>query len=265
MISQQEIDNATASLADTEAQILAAKAALDTATLNLSYTQIRSPLDGVAGLALVRVGNLVGQDGPTLLTTVSQTDPIRINFSLSEVDYVRYPDRFRHLEARNLAWAKKQLASLEAGGVAEGGDPGIEIVLADGSTYPHRGVIVTANRQIDATTGTIQVQALAANPDGLLRPGQYAHVRIRRTEAGHDALVVPEKALISVQGAYSVAVVGPDDKVQLRKVELGPASHGEQIILKGVAEGDRIVVDGVQKVSDGALVVPKPVPEPAAR
>jgi membrane fusion protein (multidrug efflux system) len=261
MISQQDIDNATANLADTEAQILAAQAALDTSNLNLSYTQIHAPIDGVAGLALVRIGNLVGQDGPTLLTTVSQTDPIRVNFALSEVDYVRYPERFRNLESRNLAWAKKQIASLEAGGTAEGGDPGVELVLADGSVYPHRGVIVTANRQIDASTGTIQVQALAANPDGLLRPGQYAHARIRRTEGGHDVLVVPEKALISVQGAYSVAVVGPDNKVTLHKVELGPASHGAQIILKGVSEGDSVVVDGVQKVSDGAVVVPKPVPE----
>jgi membrane fusion protein (multidrug efflux system) len=263
MISQQDLDNATASLADTEAQITAAQAAVDTAGLNLSYTQIRSPIEGVAGLALVRVGNLVGQDGPTLLTTVSQTDPIRINFSLSEVEYVRHPERFKHLETRDLAWAKKQLASLDAGGTAEGGDPGVELVLADGSVYPHRGVIVTANRQIDASTGTLQVQALTANPDGLLRPGQYGRARIRRTDAGHDELVVPEKALISVQGAFSLAIVGPDNKVQLRKVELGPSSRGQQIVTKGVAEGDRVVVEGVQKVSDGATVDPKPVPETA--
>jgi membrane fusion protein (multidrug efflux system) len=261
MISQQDLDNATASLADTEAQIAAAQAALETSSLNLSYTQIKSPIEGVAGLALVRVGNLVGQDGPTLLTTVSQTDPIRVNFSLSEVDYVRHPERFRHLETRDLAWAKKQLAALDAGETAESGDPGVDLVLADGSVYAHKGIIVTTNRQIDASTGTIQVQALAANPDGLLRPGQYARARIRRTEAGHDELVVPERALISVQGTYSVAVVGPDNKVQLRKVELGPASHGMQILAKGVAEGDRIVVDGVQKVSDGATVDPKPAPE----
>jgi membrane fusion protein (multidrug efflux system) len=266
MISQQDLDNATAGLADTEAQVAASEAALQTAALNLSYTQIRAPIEGVAGLALVRVGNLVGQDGPTLLTTVSQTDPIRINFSISEVDYVRHPERFRHMETRDLAWARKQLAGLDSGGTAEGGDPGVEIALADGSVYPHRGVIVTANRQIDASTGTIQVQALAANPEGLLRPGQYARARIRRAEAGRDELVVPEKALISVQGAYSVAVVGPDNKVQLRKVELGPSSHGVQIISKGLAEGDRIVVDGVQKASDGALVDPRPAPEasPAA-
>jgi membrane fusion protein (multidrug efflux system) len=263
MISQQDLDNATAGLADTDAQIAAAQAALDTASLNLSYTQIRSPIDGVAGLALVRVGNLVGQDGPTLLTTVSQTDPIRINFALSEVDYVRHPERFRHIEVRDLGWARKQLAALEAGKTAEGGDPGVELVLADGSVYPHRGVIVTTNRQIDASTGTIQVQALASNPDGLLRPGQYGRVRIRQGEAGHDELVVPERALISVQGTYSIAVVGADNKVQLRKVELGPASHGVQILAKGAAEGDRVVVDGVQKVSDGAQVDPRPAPESA--
>jgi len=264
MISKQDLDNAAASLADSEAQIASAQAALQTASLNLSYTQIKSPIEGVAGLALVRIGNLVGQDGPTLLTTVSQTDPIRLNFAISEVDYVKYPDRFRHLESRDLAWAKKQLAALDAGGKAEGGDPGVEIALADGSVYPHRGVIVTANRQIDATTGTIQVQALAGNPDGLLRPGQYARARIRRSEAGHDELVVPEKALIAVQGQYSVAVVGPDNKVQLRKVELGPAAKGTQIIAKGLVEGERIVVDGVQKVSDGAVVDPRPPPPEGA-
>jgi membrane fusion protein (multidrug efflux system) len=170
-----------------------------------------------------------------------------------------------HLEKRDLAWAKKQTAALESGGAAEGGDPGVELVLADGSVYPHRGVIVTVNRQIDPTTGTIQVQALAPNPDGLLRPGQYARARIRRTEAGHDELVVPERALISVQGTYSLAVVGPDNKVQLRKVELGPASKGLQIITKGVAEGDRIVVDGVQKVTDGATVDPRPLPVETAK
>jgi membrane fusion protein (multidrug efflux system) len=261
MISRQDLDNATAALADTEAQINSAQAALDSANLNLSYTQMRSPLEGIAGLALVRVGNLVGQDGPTLLTTVSQTDPIRINFSLSEVDYVRHPERFRHLEVRDLAWAKKQIEALDSGGLVEGGDPGIELVLADGSLYGHQGVIVTVNRQIDPSTGTLQVQALAGNPDGFLRPGQYAHARIRETDAGRDQLVVAERALISVQGAYSVAVVGPDNKVQLRKVELGPAAHGVQIIKNGVAEGERVVVDGVQKVSDGALVDPKPAPE----
>jgi membrane fusion protein (multidrug efflux system) len=264
MLSQQDLDNATANLADTDGQLQAAQAQLDQAALNLSYTQVKSPLDGVAGLALIRVGNLVGQDGPTLLTTVSQLDPIRINFPMSEADYIRYRDRLSHLEQRDLAWARKQFAKLESGGVADEGDTGVELVLADGSNYPHRGVIVTANRQIDASTGTIQIQALIPNTDGALRPGAYGQVRIKRRDAGHDVLVVPEKALVSVQGAYSVGVVGPDNKVQLRRVELGPSVQGLRVVTSGIAEGDKIVVDGVQKISDGALVDPKPAPPPAA-
>ena len=157
-----------------------------------------------------------------------------------------------------------RLAKLESSGVTDEGDTGVELVLADGSTYAHRGVIVTANRQIDATTGTIQIQALIPNADGALRPGAYGQVRIKRRDAGHDVLVVPEKALVSVQGAYSVGVVGPDNKVQMRRVELGPSVQGLRVVTSGIAEGDKIVVDGVQKISDGALVDPKPAPPPTA-
>ncbi|HEY4119817.1 MAG TPA: efflux RND transporter periplasmic adaptor subunit, partial [Byssovorax sp.] len=207
-LSQQDLDNAKAALDDANGQVQAAQAALDQASLNLSYTQIRSPITGVAGVAQVRVGNLVGQDGPTLLATVSQTDPIRVNFPLSEIDYVRYPERFKHMEARDLAWAKAQFAKLDQGQPADGGDPGVELVLSDDSTFPHRGVIVSINRQIDASTGTIQMQALVPNADGLLRPGQFGKVRIRRGNEGQNVLAVPEKALVSVQGSYSLAVVG---------------------------------------------------------
>jgi membrane fusion protein (multidrug efflux system) len=259
MVSQQDIDNAAANLADADGQVQAAEAQLQQAELNLSYTQSRAPIDGVAGLALVRVGNLVGQDSPTLLTTVSQIDPIRVNFPMSEVDFVKYPDRFKQLDARDLAWARRQFSTLD-GGKSEAGAAGVEIVLTDGSVYPHRGVIVTTNRQIDPSTGTIQIQALLPNPDGNLRPGQYGRVRIRRPEAGHDVLVVPEKALIPMQGTYSVGVVGPDDKVQLRRVDVGPSVQGLRVIEKGVVEGERIVVEGVQKIGDGAVVVPKPAP-----
>jgi membrane fusion protein (multidrug efflux system) len=263
MFSQQDLDNAVANLADADGQLQAAQAQLDQAALNLSYTQVASPIDGVAGLALVRVGNLVGQDGPTLLTTVSQLDPIRVNFPMSEGDYIKYRDRLGNMAKRDLAWAKKEFVKLEAGDVTDEGDPGVELVLADGSTYGHRGVIVTANRQIDSSTGTIQIQALLPNSDGALRPGAYGQVRIKRRDAGKDSLVVPEKALVSVQGTYSLGVVGPDSKVQLRRVEVGPSVKGMRVILSGVAEGDQVVVDGVQKISDGALVDAKPAP-PAA-
>jgi membrane fusion protein (multidrug efflux system) len=261
MLSQQDLDNATAYLADTDGQLQAARAQLEQATLNLSYTQVVSPVDGVAGLALVRAGNLVGQDGPTLLTTVSQLDPIRVNFPMSEGDYIRYSDHLGDLDRRDLAWARRQFAKLEAGGETADGEAGVELVLANGRAYAHRGVIVAANRQIDSSTGTIQIQALVPNADGALRPGAYGRVRIKRADAGRDSLVVPEKALVSVQGAYSVCVVGADNKAQLHRVELGQSSNGFRVITSGIAEGDRVVCDGVQKVSDGLLVDPKPAPE----
>jgi membrane fusion protein (multidrug efflux system) len=264
LVSTQIVDNAVAQAADSNGQVLSAQASLRQAQLNLSYTQVHAPVSGVAGLALVRVGNLVGQDGPTLLTTVSQLDPIRVNFPMSEIDYVRFPNRLKNLGGRDIAWAKKQFPKLDAKQNAEGDDPGLELILADGSVYPHKGVLVTANRQVDASTGTIQLQALFPNADDALRPGQYGRVRIQREDQGKASLVVPEKALINVQGSYSVAVVGADHKVKLRAVELGPPAQGMRIVLKGVNEGESIVVDGVQKATDDALVNPKPAPAPLA-
>ena len=261
-LSQQDLDTATANVADADGQVQAAKAQLDQAVLNLSYTQVTSPIDGVAGLALVRIGNLVGQDGPTLLTTVSHLDPIRVNFPMSESDYTRYRALLAHLEKRDLVWAKQQFGKLDARGATDDGDPGVQLVLADGSTYGHRGVIVTANRQIDTSTGTIQIQALVPNADGALRPGAYGQVRIKRTDEGKGVLVVPERALVSVQGTYSIGVVGPDSKVHLKRVELGATSRGLRVVTSGVAEGDSIVVDGVQKITEGAVVDAKPAPPP---
>jgi membrane fusion protein (multidrug efflux system) len=263
VISQQELDDAAASAHDADGQVEAARAQLQQALLDLSYTQIRSPVSGVAGLALVRLGNLVGQGDPTLLTTVSQLDPMRVNFPIAEADYVKAPDRFKKLGERDLAWARAQFEKLDHGGTAEG-DPGIELVLSDTSTYAHKGVLVAANRQIDPTTGTLQVQALFPNAEGVLRPGQYGHVRMRRTDAGQGAVVVPEKALVQVQGTYSVAVVGKDDHVQVRHIEVGPTSGTLRVVSSGLTVGERVVVEGLQKANDGALVAPQPAPEPSA-
>lgn len=259
-VPPQDVDNATAALKDAEGQVRAARAALEQAELNLSYTQVRSPIDGIAGIALVRIGNLVGKNEPTLLTTVSQIDPVRANFTMSEVDYVRFPDRLKHYEGRDLPWAKAQFKKLERG-LADGDDPGVELVLADDSTYAHRGVVVTADRQIDTATGTIQLQALFPNPDGALRPGQFVRVRSKRPDEGRAVLVVPERALIPVQGAYSVGVVGADSKVSLRKVTVGPSAGGRRIVESGVSEGDKVVVDGVQKIRDGVVVHAEPAQE----
>ncbi len=260
-LSQQDLDNAKAALADAAGQVQAAQAQLDQANLNLSYTDVRSPINGVAGVAQVRVGNLVGQDQPTLLATVSQTDPIRVNFPLSEIDYVRYPERFKDMDRRDLAWAKKEFARLDRPEGAD--DPGaVQLLLSDGSTFPHRGVIVSVNRNIDATTGTIQMQALFPNSDALLRPGQYGRVRLKRGNEGTGVLAVSEKALVSTQGQYSLALVTPDNKVALKHVELGAGAAGYRVVTSGAREGDRIVVDGVAKVTDGMVVDPKPQSDP---
>jgi len=256
-ISQQILDTGKATFDDADGQVHGAEAALQQATLNLSYTNIRSPVDGVAGVAQVRVGNLVGQSDPTLLATVSQTDPMRVTFPLSELEYVNSPERFQNLEKRDLAWAKGEMAKLDRDLNAKS-DAAVELVLVNGAVFPHRAVIVAVSRNIDATTGTIQIEALVSNADLTLRPGQYGRVRIPRHREGHDVLSVPEKALIAVQGNYSVAVVGPENKVALKHVELGASAGGQRVVTSGIQQGDRIVVEGTTRATDGALVAPHP-------
>ncbi|MEA2699556.1 MAG: rane fusion protein multidrug efflux system [Myxococcales bacterium] len=260
VVSKQELEDAEAAAHDSEDQVRAATAQVRQAELNLSYTEIHSPVTGVAGLAQVRVGNLVGQDGPTLLTTVSQVDPIRVNFPMSESDYVRSSDRLKQLDGRDLKWAQAQFAKMARG---EAGDDSIELLLSDGSVYKHRGVIVAVNRQVDTSTGTIQLQALFPNPGNFLRPGQFGRVRMPRRDVGANAMLVPENALLQVQGTYSLAVVGADNKVSLRRVEVGPTAGTARIINSGVQPGDRVVVDGLQKVSDGLTVVAQTSTTPA--
>jgi membrane fusion protein (multidrug efflux system) len=263
-ITKKALDDATAAATDAQGQLSAAQAAVRNAELNLSYTKLHSPIDGVAGLARVRVGNLVGQADPTLLTTVSTLDPMRVRFPISERDYLKNAARYRELSGHDLKWAQKQFAALDEGQLAEGDDEGVQLLLADDTTYPHRGVISATDREINPTTGTIQVEALFPNPDGLLRPGQYARVRVRRADASGDSLVVAQKALLEVQGTYSVAVVKQDNKVELRKVEVGPTTGDDRIVTSGLKVGERIVVEGVQSVSDGAPVAPEQVPASGA-
>ncbi len=257
-ISRQDLDDAEASRRQADAAVQSAAADVRQAELNLSYTEIRSPVSGLVGVALVRQGNLVGQDGPTLLTTVSQIDPVRVTFPLSELDYVRAPDRLKRISGRDLAWARRQFARLDHGEDTEDGDPGVELVLSDGTVYPHRGVLVSANRQVDQATGTIQLQALFPNPDAALRPGQFGRVRMPRPDEGRNVVTVPEKAVQQLQGTFSVAVVGEGNKVQLRTVQVGPAAGGLRIVRSGLEAGERVVVEGLQRATDGAVVDPRP-------
>jgi membrane fusion protein (multidrug efflux system) len=242
-VSQQELDNATQSLRANEASVQTARAAVDRAALNLDFTDVRAPVDGIAGIANAQVGDLVGPSDPKPLTTVSQVNPIRASYPLSERQYLAVADGFRQ--------------SIDDGAPRwRGADgSGLELVLADGSIWPHRGEAVPASGGVDPRTGTILVRAEFPNPDFVLRPGLYARVRAV-TEVRKGALLIPQRAVTDLQGVSQVAVVGADDKVEIRVVELGPRVDSAYVVDKGLAAGDRIVVEGIQKVRAGSVVNP---------
>lgn len=251
-VSQQDLDDAVAAQRAAAATVDSAKAALDEAQLNLGYCRIYSPVDGVAGTAQVRVGNLVGQSDPTLLTTVSQLDPMRVTFPISEAQYMRVAARAATLE---------RLDPLDAGADRQT----LDLLLADGSVYPHKGWFVSVGREVEKGTGTIQVQTVFPNPERILRPGQYGRVRVPRPTDGKPSVVVPESAVKELQGSYTVSVVAPDDTVQIRAVEVGPRVSKLWAITKGVNAGDRVITEGAQKVAEGQKVVAKPDPSAAGQ
>jgi membrane fusion protein (multidrug efflux system) len=235
-VSQQEYDNAFQRKLSAAAAVDTAKAAVDKAKIDLGFTEIRSPVDGIAGVANAKLGDLVGP-AAGVLTTVSELDPIVVSFPLSEQDYLRYAP---------------QIGKAVQEGEFKGGT--VELVLADGSVFPHRGVAYPAGGGVDPATGTITVKARFANPGNVLRAGQFARVRAH-TEVLKGALVVPQRAIIDLQGQKQIAVVGPEDKVEVRTVKLGPKSGSEQVVESGLAAGDRIVVEGFQKIRPGMTVV----------
>ena len=240
-MSQQELDDAIQARAAGKAQVASAQAALDEARLNLEWTQVRSPIDGVAGIAQAQVGNLVGPQ--TLLTSVSQLDPIKVTFPISEIEYLRFAKR---LEQENKP-------------IQPAGKVRLELILADGSVYPEPGRISVAGLGVTTTTGTIAVQGIFPNPDNLLRPGQFAKVRAV-TDRIPDALVVPQRSVRDLQGVDQIAVVGPDDKVSFQNVKLGPTTGSDVVVAKGLQAGQRVVVEGLQKIRDGIAVEPVPAP-----
>ena len=230
-ISQQELDNALAALRQAQAAVDSAQANLDRATLSLDWTRVVSPIEGVAGIAKVQVGDLV--NGQRAMTTVSTLDPIKVYFNATEKEY--------------LDWARAW-----AGG---GGKGSLELVLADGSAYGRRGDPLMADRNVDLHTGTITLAGTFPNPGGVLRPGQYGKVRAAVATA-RNALLVPQRAVWEVQGSAQVAVVGGDNKVDIRAVRTGPRVGGLVVVEQGLAPGDRVVVEGTQKVTAGLLVAP---------
>jgi RND family efflux transporter MFP subunit len=238
-VSVRDRDTAVGREASTAAEVQAAKAAVEQAQLELGFTRITSPIDGVAGLSQAQLGNLVGPGSANaVLTTVSQVDPIKAYIPLSEQEYL-------------------QFARDKQNGNADNGHIPLQLILADGSVYPQPGKVFFADRQVDVKTGTIKVATLFPNPGNILRPGQYAKVRaVVRTKAG--ALLVPQRAVTEMQGKFLVATVGPDNTVAIRLVKPGERLDNQWVIDEGLKPGERVIAEGTQKVRDGMHVVPKP-------
>ena len=240
-ISQQELDDAETKERTAQANLDSAQANLERARLNLGWTKITSPIQGIAGTAKSQVGDLVNR--LTVMTTVSQVDPIKVYFNPSEQEY--------------LAWVKKYgpvEKSLRAGPSLEEGK--LELILSDGSTYGHHGRPFLVGREVDPKTGTIQLAGVFPNPGNILRPGQYAKVRVA-TDVRKAAILVPQRAVSELQGSYQVAVVGADNKATIKVVKPGPVEGNLWVIDEGLKPGDKVVVEGIQRVRSGMTVVPK--------
>src|SRR5438093_9945610 len=234
-IAQSQLDNDVQANLAAKATVQADKAAVEQAEINLEFTNVRSLIDGGAGIATGQVGNLVGSQ--TVLTTVSQLDPIKAYFVASEQQYLAFVQRDPTVASREKT--ERELV--------------LELVLADGSTYPKKGKFYAADRHVDAQTGAIRLAGIFPNLDNVLRPGQYGRVRFV-SYIRPAALLVPQRAVTELQGTYQVAVVGSDDKVSIRTVQVGERTGPMWIIEQGVKPGERVVVEGVQKVRDGMAV-----------
>ncbi len=234
-IAQSQLDNDVQAQQAAKATVKAAEAQVEQARLNLEFTDVKSLVDGIAGIAQVQIGNLVN---PTaVLTTVSQVNPIKAYFSISEQEYIHFADRIN---------AETQRETPTNG-------PPFELILADGSVYPHKGVGLLANRQVDVATGSIQVISSFPNPKNALRPGQFGRLRAA-PEIRNGALLVPQKAVTELQGTYQLAVVGADNKVSIRAIRVGDRVGPEWIVESGVKAGELVIVEGLQKVQNGLTV-----------
>jgi len=235
-VSRQDLDHAVAAQQGAAGQVAAARASLNTAQLNLGYTKITSPITGLAGVAQADVGSLVGSPGPTLLTVVSQVDTVKVKFRISEQEYLQL--------VRALG---------DSGRATPRGDARLELVLSDGSMYDHKGRVVTVDRNIDPTTGTLGIEALFPNPIGLLRPGQFGRVQAPVTTRT-NAIIVPQRAVREMQGTFSVGVLKPDSTIEVRPVKAGARVGSDWVVDSGLVAGTVIVVEGMQKVRTGVKV-----------
>ena len=237
-LSQKDKDDAIGNVLAGEAQVMSSRASVRKAELDLSFTKIVSPIDGIAGAANAQIGDLVGTPQARVLTNVSTVNPIKVYVPISEREYLETVE----LRKKN----PKEGAEKKS----------FELILADGTTWPHKGEFSFADRQVATQTGTLRVALLFPNPENILRPGQFAKVRVlMRTERG--ALLVPQRAVGELQGRYQVAVVESDNTIRIRNVKVGERFENLWIIQEGLAAGDRVVAEGIQKAGDGVKVNPK--------
>jgi len=261
-VSQQELDDAVqsnlanlasvasakgkyerskAAVTAAEAQIGVARSSLQAAQLNLDFTKVKSPVNGIAGIRAANIGDLVGTDQRTRLTTVSQIDPILVEFPISEQEYLKLRDFF-------LAKDSPLQSSLE-------------LILSDGSIYPIKGKLDIVGRGVEASTGTLQIRAIFANPGNVLRTGQYSRIRAA-TSVRKDALLVPQRAVQELQGEFELALVAPDNKITFRTVKVGDRAGSYWVIEQGLGPTDRVVIEGLQDIKTGQTVDPKPAQMP---
>ena len=236
-VTKEKLDNEIQSKLAAEAAVSSSKAAVERAALNLGWTKVTSLVDGIAGIAEVQMGNLVTEQSH--LTSVSQVNPIKVYFPISEQQYLR---------AKHLTSDGEPMHLFE--------NPP-ELILADGSVYPHKGKILMTDRQVDTNTGTIRLVAAFPNPGNILRPGQYGRVRIE-TGTRKNALLVPQSAVKEIQGGYEVALLGPDNKAIIKPVKAGEKVGTMWVIEDGLKPDDKVITEGIGKVKDGTPVVPKP-------
>ena len=238
-VSQQELEDAVQAMYGDQASVASAKARVEQARLNLGWTRITAPIEGVSGIAVAQVGDLVSPE--TLLTTVSQLNPIKVQFPISEQEYMTLVKYNQNASSGRLG---------ESGAV-------LQLYLSDNEEWPERGTPFVLGREVDPLTGTITVEGRFPNPKNVLRPGQFAKVR---AEIGVDkgALIIPQAAVNDVQGTYNVYVVKPDDTVEVRTVEIGQTTGTDWVIQKGLKKGETVIVEGFQRVRSGMKVNPKP-------
>jgi membrane fusion protein, multidrug efflux system len=241
VISEQEFTNKTQLKESSAAKVEALKANVEQAQLNLDFCRITSPVEGIAGISRAQVGDLVGTANSTVLTSVSTLDPIKIFFPISEAEYLAVADRIQEGIAKSLDQRQEF----------------IELILADGKAFPNKARLLSVDRQVNASTGTILFTAILQNPGSVLRPGLFARARVV-AKTLEDAVVVPQRAVMEVQGSYQLAVVGADGKAEIRPVQVGPRVGTDWVIASGLKAGEKVIVEGIQKVKSGMPVAAKP-------